>query len=652
MLRGPRSRGTHARGSGPRWSPGTVMVGTQDGSGDGGGRRTEPRGAGAGQRRGKKSKPTDAEARAAVKMVLLEVFDLPSVARGQKPLSALTGLWYWCGTFALVFVQQYITAVRQNMSRAMVGSMYLRDTQIFFLDLGRSMGLSLLSSCVTALNSWLLRRAEIAWQKELTTRLHAKWFGSMQFYQQTNSPTAIPDPAQRIVRDVRMLSGQLSSLCYGSVSSVLDTAFAVARLVYHMPGRSYYVPLIAMYSWVMLLGRNYLTPALLRGMLMAKQSRISGAWRDAHSKLATHAEAIISFGGVGAEARRIAEKLDDSLRLSRRLTLIMVREDLVKGVTRSIFSQTFTQCLYQLPVLSAFHPMKVPATASQEVRMRANANLLGEMQFTGQLIRSCQSELDQLTRMGRRTMMMGGYAIRLAEMLQDQDHELKIGARAGRQSRDGATVEAESTESTAIICKGLDVRTPTGVELIDDLSFSVERGQNLMVCGAAGVGKTSILRCLKGLWKPYLAAGRGIISLPDSVLFVPQTPYLPAQASLQDQLTYPERLAAGAVPEDVLRCVLSDVHLEHLVDREAAAVNDGGVDWNALSLGERQQLALGRVLLAKPKFAVLDEASSAIEDDVEAFLFEQLQNSSITLLTVTHRASRLKRFHNQLIRLT
>ena len=625
-------------------------------------RRLERRDGGAQGRRSKKKRPTDAEARAAVKTVLLEVFDLPSVLRGRKPLSALTGLWYWCGTLALVFVQQYITVVRQNMSRAMVGSMYLRNTQVFFLDLGRSMAVSLLSSCVSSLNRWLLRRADIAWEKELTTRLHAKWFGTMRFYHQANSANAIPDPAQRIVRDVKSVSHQLASLCYRSVSSVLDAVFAVTRLVYHMPGRAYYVPLIVVYSWVMLLGRNYLTPALLRGMMMAKQSRISGAWRDAHSKLATHAEAIISFGGVGAEARRIAEKLDESLSLSRRFTLVMVREDIVKDVTRRIISQTFMECLYQLPVLSAFHPMKVPATASQAVRMRANANLLGEMQFTGQLVRSCHSELDQVTRMGRTTMMMGGYAIRVAEMLRDQGHDQTAGARGRRQEgadSQGASqqrnvaVGAEPAESTAIICRGLDVRTPTGVELIDDLSFSIERGQSLMVCGAAGVGKTSILRCLKGLWETELTLSKRTISLPENVLFVPQTPYLPARASLQDQLTYPKRLAAGAVPEEILRRVLTSVHLEHFLDREAAAAGDGGgVDWNgALSLGERQQLALGRVLLAKPVFAVLDEATSAIEDDVEAFLFEHLQNCGITLLTVTHRASRLKRFHQQLLRI-
>jgi ATP-binding cassette subfamily D (ALD) long-chain fatty acid import protein len=75
------------------------------------------------------------------------------------------------------------------------------------------------------------------------------------------------------------------------------------------------------------------------------------------------------------------------------------------------------------------------------------------------------------------------------------------------------------------------------------------------------------------------------------------------------------------------------------------------VDWNAaLSLGEQQQLALGRVLLARPDFAVLDEATSAIEDGVELLLFEKLQQRGITLVTVTHRAS-LREFHSNILRI-
>ena len=50
-------------------------------------------------------------------------------------------------------------------------------------------------------------------------------------------------------------------------------------------------------------------------------------------------------------------------------------------ISRRIFENTFTQSLYQIPVLSALHPLKVPDTAPERVRMQANADLLAEMRL-------------------------------------------------------------------------------------------------------------------------------------------------------------------------------------------------------------------------------------------------------------------------------
>ena len=118
-------------------------------------------------------------------------------------------------------------------------------------------------------------------------------------------------------------------------------------------------------------------------------------------------------------------------------------------------------------------------------------------------------------------------------------------------------------------------------------------------------------------------------------MFLPQTPYCPT-GSLQDKLTYPDRLDEEMSTAD-LRAVLTEVNLEHLADR-----NDGGGAASELSLGEMQQLAIARVLLTDPAFAVLDEATSAIDPAVEKVLFEKLQRRGVTLITVSHRPSLLQ----------
>ena len=87
------------------------------------------------------------------------------------------------------------------------------------------------------------------------------------------------------------------------------------------------------------------------------------------------------------------------------------------------------------------------------------------------------------------------------------------------------------------------------------------------------------------------------------------------------------------------------MNLGHLVDRERA---DPAADWNLLSLAEKQQLGVARLLLKSPSFAVLDEATSAMDAEVESDLFEKLKRSGITLVTVTHCAS-LLRFHERIL---
>jgi putative ATP-binding cassette transporter len=193
----------------------------------------------------------------------------------------------------------------------------------------------------------------------------------------------------------------------------------------------------------------------------------------------------------------------------------------------------------------------------------------------------------------------------------------------------------------ALRADSLSVFLPNGKTLINNLKLDIEPETRLLVTGPSGCGKSTLMRAMAGIW-PFC---KGTILLPErsSIMFLPQKPYLPL-GTLRNALCYPH--PDGYRPED-LEKVLEKCGLGYL-----AVSLEKDEDWShVLSVGEQQRLAFSRVLLVKPDFIFLDEATASLDEKSEAVLYELLQSklphSAVT--SVGHRSTLLAWHSERLI---
>jgi vitamin B12/bleomycin/antimicrobial peptide transport system ATP-binding/permease protein len=215
--------------------------------------------------------------------------------------------------------------------------------------------------------------------------------------------------------------------------------------------------------------------------------------------------------------------------------------------------------------------------------------------------------------------------------------------KAGSPETNGAE-SFEIVEDNHLALENVTLMTPDRSRtLITGLSAAVNPGDALLITGPSGVGKTSLMRAIAGLWD----SSSGRIERPplSEIMFLPQRPYM-ILGSLRDQLRYPR---AGNATEEEQFEALREVNLADLPARFGGM--DAEMRWvDVLSTGEQQRLAFARLLLNRPRYAFLDEATSALDLDNEESLYKRLARMPTTIVTLGHRPS-LQKFHKQVLRL-
>ena len=188
-----------------------------------------------------------------------------------------------------------------------------------------------------------------------------------------------------------------------------------------------------------------------------------------------------------------------------------------------------------------------------------------------------------------------------------------------------------------------------GETVFDDFSFSVAPGETVALVGHTGCGKSSITKLVARFYEfqtgDILIDGHDVRSLDlasyrSHIGFVTQVPIL-FNGSVLDNIRYGKNDASDQEVTAAARRVGDGDWIAPLPDGLATAVAERGRN---LSLGQRQLIALSRVLLQKPAIIILDEATASVDPLTESLIQEGLDEllQDRTAIVIAHRLSTIK----------
>lgn len=188
-------------------------------------------------------------------------------------------------------------------------------------------------------------------------------------------------------------------------------------------------------------------------------------------------------------------------------------------------------------------------------------------------------------------------------------------------------------------------------EVVDIPNLYLNPGLTALL-GASGSGKTTILKMLNKMLSPtqgrILFHGKDIKQIQSvehrrKVMMLSQNPAI-FEGNIKDNLTIAFRFQGRPIPDDGELCgILSKVQMKKELDTPVSQ----------LSGGEKQRLALGRVFLLNPSVYLLDEPSSALDDDAEDTIIntvaEHIKETKKSAIMVTHSKSVATKYADEII---
>lgn len=566
-----------------------------------------------------------------------------------------TGLLMSHGVFLLL--RTYLSLLIARLDGEIVRDLVAGKGKAFAWGIVKWCGIGTLASYTNAMIKFLQSKVSIAFRTRLTRYIHDLYLtDNNNYYKLMNTDGGIGQgPDQFITQDLTLFCSAAAAL-YSSMGKPMVDLFVFNYQLYRSLGPLALSGILTGYFSTAVVLRKLSPPF---GKLKAVEGKKEGDFRGLHSRLLANAEEISFYGGADIERLFLVRSFKDLQRWMEGIYSLKIRynmlEDMILKYSWSAFGYLVTSLPVFLPAWGgtggASELADIPEEGMGRERGRmqdfiTNKRLMLSLADAGGRMMYSIKDISELAGYTSRvyTLISTLHRVHANAYYPPQGAHPELYSLADSQGTTHNGFDGVRLEQVPIVAPS--IYPMGGDELIEQLSFIVHSGDHLLISGPNGVGKSAIPRIVAGLWPVY----RGLVSRPrgfglDGIMFLPQRPYL-SVGTLRDQVLYPHTeidMHEAGESDASLQKILDDAHLGYLPSREGGW--DARKEWkDVLSGGEKQRMAMARLFYHEPRYAFIDEGTSAVSSDVEGLLYERAKERGITLITISTRAS-LKKYH-------